>query len=137
MAIAVVALGCGSAMPPPSDVVTLELGCQEFEAAGADEASVTAEVAVPVGHQLDVRLCANPSTGFAWDTPIATGDRTLEALDRGILQQVGGAPGASGLEWFTFRTTSSGSTMLRFTYSQPWDGGTKGAWSVDLAVTVD
>ncbi|MEX2184317.1 MAG: protease inhibitor I42 family protein [Chloroflexota bacterium] len=132
-----VVAGCGSPMPSPADVVTLEFDCQQFEVAGAGNASLTAEVAAPVGQQLDVRLCSNPSTGFAWDTPTATGDRTLEALDRGILQEVGGPPGASGLEWFTFRATSAGSTTLRFTYSQPWDGGSKGVWSVDLDVTVE
>jgi hypothetical protein len=31
---------------------------------------------------------------------------------------------------------SPGAAVIHFTYSQPWDGGTKGAWRLDLTTTV-
>jgi hypothetical protein len=32
---------------------------------------------------------------------------------------------------------SAGAAVIHFIYSQPWEGGTKGAWRFDLALNVD
>jgi len=43
-------------------------------------------------------------------------------------------PGAAGTETFSFSVIGTGSTEVRFTYSQPWTGGTKAARTVSLGI---
>jgi predicted secreted protein len=42
--------------------------------------------------------------------------------------------GSAGSEKLMFRVTSPGTATIGLAYSQPWAGGTKGAWIVRLAV---
>ncbi len=42
----------------------------------------------------------------------------------------------AGRERFTFRATAPGDATIHFVYSQPWEGGQKGAWRLDVGVTV-
>ena len=124
---------CSSTIAPPSAGV--EVTCAMFEAAGAD-APLERDLAVGDDQTFTVTLCSNPSTGFSWEEPTAEGDHSVELVERSILQTVGGPPGEAGQERFTFRATAAGTTVLHFVYSQPWDGGTKGAWRLDLTATV-
>lgn len=106
-----------------------------FESEGS-AAPLERDLAVGNGQTFKVALCSNPSTGFSWEEPTAEGDHSVELVEQGVLQTVGGPPGEAGQEWFTFRATAPGTTVLHFVYSQPWEGGTKGAWRLDLTVTV-
>lgn len=121
-----------SASPGPG----LTIDCAAFETEDAAGAPVERDLAAGVNQTVTVTLCANPSTGFSWETPIGEGDAILELVERSVLQTIGGAPGETGEERFTFRTTGAGEAVIHFVYSQPWDGGTKGAWRLDLAMTV-
>lgn len=106
-----------------------------FESDGG-AAPLERDLAVGNGLTFKITLCSNPSTGFSWEEPTAEGDRSVELVERGVNQTVGGPPGEAGEEWFTFRATAPGTTVLHFVYSQPWEGGTKGAWRLDLTVVV-
>jgi predicted secreted protein len=114
----------------------LTVDCAAFETEGAVGVPVQREIAAGVNQTVTITLCSNPSTGFGWDAPVAEGDAKVELVERAIHEIVGGAPGAAGQEQFTFRTVSPGQTVIHFAYSQPWDGGTKGAWLLDLTTTV-
>ena len=127
-------IGCTASSPAPGPTVTID--CAAFEAQGAGGAPVTREVAVTVGQGFTVVLCSNPSTGFSWEAPTWEGDATVELVQRGVQQTVGAAPGAAGSESFDFKATAAGTTIIHFTYSQPWAGGTKGAWRADVTATV-
>ena len=124
-----------SSSPAVSPGPTLEVTCAMFEAGGS-AAPLARDLAVGNGQTFKVTLCSNPSTGFSWEEPTAEGDHSVELVERNVLQTVGGPPGEAGQEQFTFRATAAGRTVLHFVYSQPWQGGTKGAWRLDLTVIV-
>jgi ABC-type nitrate/sulfonate/bicarbonate transport system substrate-binding protein/predicted secreted protein len=78
-------------------------------------------IALAVGQQLDVRLPANPTTGFQW---------TAGALHAGPLAQThpgefqpapSGALGAGGTEAFSYRATAAGTAHLAFAYARSWE----------------
>lgn len=134
MAFALVAglAACSIFEGSPGNMTTLSIECDQLEA----EPVVAAEVGLGVGDSVEIRLCSNPSTGFTWQDPPLDGDATLELVSRQDLEGVQTVPGAPGQESFTFRATAAGATVVHLVYSQPWAGGTKGEWRVDLSVTV-
>jgi predicted secreted protein len=119
--------------------VTVEITCEEFNA----ENHLTSDVIVPVNSQLVVSLCSNVSTGFAWSEAAEIGDTLiLEQVQHEYIapQPQNGEeppPGTPGKEEWTFDTLSSGATSVSFEYSQPWEGGEKGVWSIEIMVTVE
>lgn len=136
--LALVVLGISACSPggEPVTSTVMAVDCETLEASAADRLPVLEAARIGVGEHLEVQLCSNPSTGFSWEDPTWEGAGALELVDRGVVQQVGAGPGAPGQEIFTFRATAPGVTTIHFVYSQPWAGGIKGAWRLDLAVTV-
>jgi predicted secreted protein len=127
--------GCGGGAEEPDAVVDVD--CAAFDAVAPGGAPLTREVTLGVDDTLQVTLCSNPSTGFAWEDPTTEGDATLEALAHDVVATDGTAVGTPTKERFGFKATGAGSSVIHFTYSQPWAGGIKGAWALDLAVTVE
>lgn len=134
VAALVVLVGCGS-QSAASTTPGVTVDCSTFEAAGATP--VTEQLAVPVGSDFTVTLCSNPSTGFSWEEPTWDGDAGIELSNSTTAQGVGGMPGAASEQVFTFTTTDLGTSQIEFLYSQPWEGGTTAAWTLDLQVTVE
>ena len=100
---------------------------------------VTKEIQVPAGGVLKVTLGSNPTTGFSWT-------ETAQIADPAILQQTEnkllipenkGIVGAPGSQVFTFRALQKGTTTVKMDYSRPWEGGERGEWTFELAVTVN
>jgi predicted secreted protein len=128
LAALVVISACGAATGSPGPDMVVD--CDAFAA----DPAPGRELGVAVGTEFTVTLCSNPSTGFSWEEPTWEGDQTVE-----LVRAEGGAPaasgvGAAGTETFAFQAIASGQTTVRFVYSQPWAGGTKGAWRLDLSV---
>lgn len=121
---------------PASPGPALTVDCAAFETEGGGGAPVVRKIQAGVDQTFEVTLCSNPSTGFGWEDPVGEGGANVELVERAIHQAIGGPPGAAGEERFTFRTLGPGDLVLHFVYSQPWDGGTKGAWSFDLITTI-
>ncbi len=121
---------------PPTPGPGLTVDCATFEAEGAGGVPVQREIAAGVNQTVAVTLCSNPSTGFSWEEPVGEGDAVVELVERSVMQVIGDAPGEAGEERFTFRTVNPGEAVIHFTYSQPWEGGQKGAWRLDLLVSV-
>lgn len=123
--------GCGRAQAQPS----LAIGCEEF---GASPFQVR-EMALNAKGAFRVALCANLSTGYSWEDARIADPTVLEVTDEVYLMgerakdHVVGAP---GVQLWTFRTLKKGETTIAFVYSQPWQGGEKGAWRLDLQVAV-
>jgi predicted secreted protein len=110
--------------------------CDQFQSTPTvDESAVVA-----AGSDVKVVLCSNPSTGFSWGEP-QIGDTTiLELVDRAYVAPDGASlpvVGAAGGEVLTLRALAAGTTTLLIEYGQPWEGGTKGAWTYRLSVTVE
>jgi predicted secreted protein len=110
--------------------------CDQFQSTPTvDESAVVA-----AGSDVKVVLCSNPSTGFSWGEP-QIGDTTiLELVDRAYVAPDGASlpvVGAAGGEVLTLRALAAGTTTLLIEYGQPWEGGTKGAWTYRLSITVE
>lgn len=127
LALIAAVVACGPAAVSPA--VSTAVDCDSFAA----EPSGARTLTLPAAGPFSVTLCSNASTGFAWEEPTWDGDLVLEYAGRTQDGPVG-AVGAAGTETFAFRATGSGSATIHFTYSQPWAGGTKGAWRLDLSV---
>ena len=128
--------GCAAATAgqpsAPRDAVAI--GCDELAAAASGSGAVERSVEAAVGDSIRVTLCSNPSTGFSWEQPALPASSAVEVVDHGVVAPSGALVGAAGGETFTFRATAAGTTEVRLAYSQPWAGGTKGAWTVRLVI---
>ena len=125
-----------SATVSADDSIRLTVGCDAFTSAtrtAPGPISVSRSATVLVGGTLVVTLCSNGSTGFSWDTP-AYDHAHLRLISHTSAGPHVMMPGAAGTETFTFSVIGTGSTSVRFTYSQPWSGGTKATWTVALGV---
>lgn len=110
--------------------------CDQFQSTPTvDESAVVA-----AGSDVKVVLCSNPSTGFSWGEPQIGDTTVLELVDRAYVAPDGASlpvVGAAGGEVLTLRAVAAGTTTLLIQYGQPWEGGTKGAWTYQLSVTVE
>ena len=125
-----------SATISPDDSIRLTVGCDAF--ASASQAapgpiSMTRSVTALAGGTLIVTLCSNASTGFRWDTPVYDVAH-LRLVSHSSAGPRVATPGAAGTETFRFSVVGTGATPARFTYSQPWAGGTKATWTLSVGV---
>lgn len=130
------ACGAAAAGQPSAPSGALVIGCDEFAAArGADaERVVERTVTAAAGETFTVTLCSNASTGFGWEQPTFAGPAIVDLVDRQSAAASGTLVGAAGSETLTFRVTAAGTATIGLAYSQPWEGGTKQAWTVNLTV---
>ena len=113
-------VGCSSEAASPIPAETLTIDCAAFESAGPGGQPVERDVALSVGQTLVVTLCSNASTGFGWEQPVWSGDESVELVGVADDAPATALPGAAGTQVFTFRGTAAGTTLIEFTYSQPW-----------------
>jgi len=109
--------------------------CDAFRAAPVIEQSVV----IAPGGEARIVLCANPTTGYAWDEPRLTDATVLQVVDRTYEAPAGASvpvAGAGGAEILTIRGLVAGTTTLSMSYGQPWAGGAKGEWTYTLTATV-
>jgi predicted secreted protein len=119
------------AVPDAAAAVTID--CDAFTATPR----ATAAVDAPAGSSVIVSLCSNPSTGFRWDVPVSS-DPSVASVGGWTYQAPtdDARPGAGGTEVLTLVAGTTGHATVTASYSQPWDGGQKGAWTVTLEVIV-
>lgn len=125
--------GCTSEKPSP----TIEVSCDEFN----QDAFRTDNLTVDSGQLITIKLCSNPSTGFAWsEMPEFNGPEILSQESHAYsIQEENGTPlppGTPGIETWTFTAVSTGESQLVFEYSRNWEGGEKGVWTFTLDITV-
>lgn len=106
--------------------------CDELVATPA----MTAAVDAAARSALQVSLCSNPSTGFRWTDPVSSDPAIAAAGGWTFIAADADAPGAPGTEVLTLTTGAPGHAVVSLSYDQPWDGGQKGAWTVELDVVV-
>ncbi len=135
-----VAAVAGSAAPAQTTTmpaaVEVTVPCETFDAASVQ----ARDVQVAVGQQIVVTLCSNASTGFSWQ-PANVPAAIVKLLDQAAApasNAEGAQPvvGAAGTETLTFQAVASGTGDVGLEYSQPWSGGTKGAWRLTVHVAV-
>ncbi len=126
-----------SALAACSSAQASELGatCDQFQKTPTIQQSAE----VSAGQDITVVLCSNASTGYSWgaavvaDTGVATvASPTNSEPAKESLPIVGQAGG----EVVKLHAVAAGKTTVTLSYGQPWEGGTKGAWTYELALTV-
>ncbi len=116
------------------DASALLIGCEEFEAQPAAVRSVD----LAAGTSLVLSLCSNPTTGFRWSEPVSS-DPAVASVSGWVYEAPvteGTMTGAAGTEHVTIAADAAGMAFITASYDQPWDGGQKGAWSLELTVNV-
>jgi predicted secreted protein len=114
----------------------IEVSCDEF----SSENHTSREAELSVGDLLKVTLCSNQTTGFQWSETANISDATiLEQVSHEYVppQSTQSQVGASGQEVWVFRALEEGTTTVYMEYSRPWQGGERGVWTFELAVTVE
>ncbi len=98
---------------------------------------VEKQIEIAKDSQIIIHLISNASTGFSWNENATVADGSiLQQLRHENIEATSEAPGAPGAEEWTLKGLKSGTTTVRLEYSRPWEGGEKGIWTLDLAVTV-
>jgi inhibitor of cysteine peptidase len=99
---------------------------------------ITKVIEVPDGGVLTVTLGSNPATGFNWTrAPRIENEAILQQTENKLLLPEGkGIVGSSGSQVWIFRALQKGTTTINMEYSQPWEGGEKAEWTLELIVNV-
>jgi predicted secreted protein len=131
LAVPATAQSPGPDVPPAAAAVTID--CDAFMATPA----ATAAVDAPVGGSVIVSLCSNPSTGFRWEDPVSSDPSIASVGGWSYVAPADAAqPGAGGTEVLTLVAGATGHATVTASYDQPWEGGTKGGWTLTLDVVV-
>ncbi len=114
----------------------ISVGCHDFEEddfarpSTSSSTLVQRTVGVRAGTQLDIVLCSNASTGFSWQA--AAVDSVHLRVLRHHYSNDSDFVGAPGIESWSFRVLAGGTGHATLSYSQPWNGGIKAAWTFVL-----
>ena len=121
------------ACSPGSNQASVQVSCDDF----TNLKQISKEVEVAVGDSFTVTLCANPTTGFEWESA-EIGDQTvLQLLDQKFVPpEKTGVVGAPGQEVLTLKALKKGTSSVSMEYSRPWEGGEKAEWTFELTVVV-
>ncbi|MDO4478530.1 MAG: protease inhibitor I42 family protein [Lachnospiraceae bacterium] len=74
------------------------------------------------GSTMTVTQEANPTTGYSWTVEIE--DPSVIELTDDTYKSSDAELGSGGVEIFTFKARSEGTTHIYLTYGQHWEGGT-------------
>ncbi|MDD5191221.1 MAG: protease inhibitor I42 family protein [Dehalococcoidales bacterium] len=141
--VSFISSGCKSETNTPASVAPLDDGTKSVTLAitGADFETTpnlvkTIEVVYP--GSVIVSLDSNQTTGFSWTaTPGNSNPEVISQFEHNyVAPENTGIVGAAGKEVWTLKPLKQGSAVLTFEYSQPWEGGTKAARTLQLTVNV-
>jgi inhibitor of cysteine peptidase len=97
----------------------------------------TKQLEISKDEPLVVSLGASPTTGFSWGKNAAISDPAIiQQTEQKTIAPTAKVAGASTRDIWTFKALKAGTAKITFDYSQPWNGGAKGEWTVELNVTV-
>ena len=118
-------------------IVTLMTACSSLpKQVSADASSSGKQIEIAVGGSITVTLDSNATTGYSWEFKGISNPAILEKTDNKYEAPTTGLMGAGGKEVWTFKALKAGTTTLSMEYSQPWEGGQKGANSFNVTVVV-
>jgi predicted secreted protein len=116
------------------EAVTIEFSCDEFAA----DNHITRDVEIIRPGSLIVSLCSNATTGFQWEETAGISDTSVivQQSHSFVEPQAGDSVGAPGKDVWVFDSAGAGTATVSMSYSRPWEGGEKDAWTLTLNVTV-
>ena len=126
---------CLFACFPTPKQVSVEASCDDF----MKDHHISKEVEVAVDGSMTVTLCSNPTTGFEWESAQISDQTILQQTDHKFVpppERPEPVFGEAGKEVWTFKALKEGKSTITMEYSQPWEGGEKGAWTFVLTVVV-
>jgi predicted secreted protein len=114
------------------DAVPVAIDCPTFDSGTAATASVDA----PAGSAVVLTVCSNASTGFTW-TAASSSDPAVAVPGEWVsVAPAEPMPGAAGSQVLTIAVDTAGTAVISASYDRPWEGGEKGAWTLELTVNV-
>ena len=123
-------LGCAVA----SEQGSINLTCDDF----MSQKHIIGQLSVNAGNSFTVTLCANPTTGFQWESAVITDPSVLTETNHQFFgPEDENLVGAAGRDVWTFKALKKGTSNISIAYSRPWEGGEKGEWTFTAAVTVN
>jgi inhibitor of cysteine peptidase len=136
-------VGCKAKVAPETNVPTLHGGqeAQMIELSVDDfttQNHITKNIEFIRPGSLIVSLGANPSTGFEWsDAEISDPTVVTEQSFLYIPPQTDGPTvGAPGKNVWVFDSQQPRTSIIKMSYSRPWEGGEKDAWTLTINVSV-
>ena len=115
----------------PVLLLVLVAGC----AARQPDAPPPASMTVTAGEEFDIRLPANPTTGFRWQ--VGSLDENIVRLVDSRYERTAPDPlGAGGTTVFTFVGVEKGRGNISLVYVRPWEKGVAPARTADYSVDV-
>jgi len=97
------------------------------------------QVTVKAGQTINLRLEANPSTGFGWEVNqidttllVQKGDKTYAPAS-----QIKPVAGGGGWEYFRFAVQQKGETTLKLIYHRSWEKGVEPAKTFDVKIQIE
>lgn len=123
------------ACSPASEKIGVDISCDDF----ATNKHAINEFELPVGSEVVVTLCSNPTTGFEWEPAVISDEAVLKQVSHeyiGPESEPPPPPGTPGQEVWTFEALKEGTSTVSMEYSRPWEGGEKGEWTYTMTVTV-
>lgn len=112
-------------------LVLVVAGC----AARKPDAPPPASMTVATGEEFDIRLPANPTTGFRWQVG-SLDDAIVRLVDSRYEPTAPDPLGAGGTTIFTFVGVAPGRGDIQLVYVRPWEKGVAPARTADYAVDV-
>ncbi len=88
------------------------------------------------GDTFEVRLEANPSTGYSWMVAPEKTDIVRQKSIKFMRGGVGDVAGAGGKNIWKFESVKAGSLKLTFSYQRPWEKGVPAVKTVWYSVVV-
>jgi inhibitor of cysteine peptidase len=114
------------------DAVPVTIDCAAFGAGTA----ATAAVDAPVGSAVVLTVCSNASTGYTWTEPSSSDPAVAVPGEWVSVAPAEPMPGAPGSQVLTIAADSAGTAVITASYDRPWEGGEKGAWTLELTINV-
>jgi inhibitor of cysteine peptidase len=112
---------------------SVQVSCDDF----GKQQHISKEANVAAGDTFIITLCSNATTGFQWSESGQISDPTVvQQTDHKFVSPDTGLVGAPSKEVWTFKALKKGTSTISLEYSQPWEGGEKGAWTFNLTVVV-
>lgn len=97
--------------------------CRPPEPVQLTAADIGRHIDLQLGQEIEVRLEANPTTGFRWQM-VRAAPAVLDSLARDSYAPAPAAPGVLGgggtVRW-RFRAARAGQDSLRLVYRRPWE----------------
>lgn len=111
-------------------LVVLVLGACSAHKRAPEPAGMT----VTAGEEFDIRLPADPGTGFRWQVG-GLNDKIVRLVDTRY-EPSDPQPGAGGTDIFTFVGVSKGRSVVKLVYVRPWEKGVAPARTAVYSVDV-